>query len=197
MGLHWEEPSPDLSTTFAGRSWPVTLAGDRGQPTASSRTGDQEQDPAPLVPRLVLIHPVSLFAFFLTRAGICSQGLKLICTSHICQLRPEWCRLINREVFNKQTGFKTPTQPNNSKIYHKLQQSHSQPSSQGSCIHPRVLENNNKKAKIWERRIKNTLEDGMKTPISRCSTIPSPPEHPYDRDDSPRPGTELPPLCHS
>lgn len=64
MGLHWEEPSPDLSTTSAGRPWPVTLAGDRGQLMASSRTGDQEQDPAPLVPRLVLLHPASLSAFF-------------------------------------------------------------------------------------------------------------------------------------
>lgn len=112
---------------------------------------------------------------------------------------PAQARVVSfdREVFNNQAGFKTLTQPNNSKICHKLQQSHSQPSSQGSCIHPRVLENNNKKAKIWERRIKNTLEDGMETPISCCSTIPSPPEHPYDRDDSPRPRMELPPLCHS
>lgn len=40
MGLCWEEPSPDLCNTFAGRPWPVTLAGDRGQPRASSRAGE-------------------------------------------------------------------------------------------------------------------------------------------------------------
>lgn len=197
MGLCREEPSPELCSTFAGRPWPVTLAGDRGQLRASSRAREPGTGSSPAGAQAGTHSPYMCFCLFLTMARICLQGLRLICTSLICQLRPKWCHLINREFANNQMRFKTLIQPNNSKICHKLQHRHSQPSFQGSCIHPHVLENNNKKSKIWERRIKNILEDGMKTQISCCRTILSPPEQPFDRDDSPRPGMELPSLCHS
>lgn len=62
MGLCWEEPSPNLCNTFAGRPWPVALAGDSSRPALGQE--NQEGDPAPLVPRVVLVHPTSLSAFF-------------------------------------------------------------------------------------------------------------------------------------
>lgn len=146
MGLCWEEPSPDLCNTFAGRPWPVTLAGDRGQPRASSRAGEPGTGSSHTGAQAGAHSPYISFCLFLMIARICLQALRLI-----CQLRPKQCYLINREVFNNQMGFKTLIQPNNNKICHKLQRSNSQPSSQGSWIHPQVLENSNKKAKIREK----------------------------------------------
>lgn len=105
--------------------------GDRGQPRATSRAGEPEQDLVPLLPRLLLIHPTALFAFFNDGKNSLAGSKAHLHLAHL-QLRPKWCHLINREVLNNQMGFKTLTQANNSKICHRFQQSHSQPSCQGS-----------------------------------------------------------------
>lgn len=151
MGLCWEEPSPDRGNTSAGRPWAATVAGDRGQPRATSRAGEPEQDLVPLVPRLLLIHPTALFAFFNDGKNSLAGSKAHLHLAHL-QLRPKWCHLINREVLTNQRGFKTLTRANNSKICHRFQES--LPAFMPRVLHLQVLENNNKIPKIWDRRIK-------------------------------------------
>lgn len=150
MGLCWEEPSPDLCNTFAGRPWPVTLAGDRGQPRASSTAGEPGTGPGPAAAQAGAHSPYISFCLFLTIARICLQALRLI-----FQLRSKQCHLINREFFNNQMGFKTLIQPNNSKICHKLQHSNSQ-------LHPKDLAFTLKFWKTTTKRPKSERE-GVKT----------------------------------